>query len=96
MSKLSWKQNADEIIKKGRKRLFLLRFLRSYNVTINVMIYFYLAVIESILTTNILVCFWCTDNREIKIVQSFIRTAEGVIGTFLSTIQSINESGTYY
>ena len=55
MNKLYWTQNADKIIKKGRQRLFFFRILKSYNVNINVKINFYRAVIEIIMTTNILV-----------------------------------------
>ena len=64
---LSWAQNADEIITKGRQGLlFFLLTLRSYNVDIDVMINFYRSVIESMFTTNILVWFGCTNKRKIK------------------------------
>ena len=89
MNTSSWIQNADKIIKNGRQRLFFLRILKSYNVNINVMINFYRVVIQSILTTNILVWFWCTNKREIKRVESVIRTAERIISTSIHTIQSI-------
>ena len=63
---LSWTQNADKIVEHGRHRLFFLHILKSYNVNINVLINFYCAVIEIILTTNLLVWFGCTNKREIK------------------------------
>ena len=63
MNTLTLTQNDQTIIKKGRQRLFILHILKSYNVNINVMINFYRVVIESTLTTNILVWFGCTNNR---------------------------------
>ena len=62
LNTLSWTQNADKIIK-NRRQMFFLHILKSYNVNIDVMINFYCAVIERILTTNILVWFGCTNKR---------------------------------
>ena len=45
--------------------------------------------IESILTTNMLVWFECTNKREIKKIESIVRTAEIINTTSLRTIQSI-------
>ena len=61
--------------------LFLLRIIKSYIVNFNVMINSYRAVIESILTTIILVWFGCINKREIKKMESIIRSAEVIIGT---------------
>ena len=91
MNTLSWTQNADLIIIDGRQGLlFFFLTLRSYNVDIDVMINFYCAVIEIILTTNILVWFWLTNKREMKKIESVIRTAERIIGTSLCAIQPID------
>ena len=89
MNTSSWTEIADKIIKDGRRSLFCLRILISYN-DINVMINFYRAVIESILTMSILVWFGCKNKREIKKIESIIRTAERITGTSLRTIQPID------
>ena len=89
MNTSSWTQNADKIIQDGRQRLIFLPILKSYSVNINVIINFHRAVIESTLTTNILVWFGRTGKRKIKKVESIIRSAERIIGTTLRTIQSI-------
>ena len=81
---LSWTQDADKIMKFGIKRLFYLRILKSYNVDINVVINFYFIVIKSVLTTNILVWFGCTNKREIKKIESIIRS-DGIIDTSIRT-----------
>ena len=95
MNTSSWTQNADKRIKNGRKKyLFFLHILKSYNGSIDVMINFYCAVIESILTANILVWFGCTNKREIQKIESIIRTAERIIVTSLRTIQSIYQERT--
>ena len=70
---LPWTQNADKISKEGRQRLwFFLLTLRSCNASINVMINFHRAVVESPLTTTILVWFGRTNKREMKKIASII------------------------
>ena len=94
MNSLSWNQNADKInLKREDNGCSFLRILKSYNVDINVMINFYCAVVESIFITNILIWFMCTNKREIKKIESIIRTADGIIGTSLRTT---NLSGSYH
>ena len=45
---LSWTQDTDEIIEKGRRRMFFLRIVKLYNVSITVMNNFYRAVNEAL------------------------------------------------
>ena len=52
------------------------------------MINYYRTVIESILTTNILDWFGCTNKRKINKIESIIIKAESIIGSSLCTIQS--------
>ena len=58
------------------------------------MINFYHAVIEGILTANILVWFYCTNKMEVKKIKLIIRTAERIIGASLRTIQSTYQERT--
>ena len=74
MNTLSWTQNADKNKKWKTKVVVFIRYLfllltvvlRSHNANNDVMISFYRSVIESILTTNMLVRFGCTNKRDIK------------------------------
>ncbi len=90
MDNLSWNENSDEILKKGRQRLFFLRTLESYGVSDHILVNFYRAIIESILTTNILVWFYSrVSQRDLGKLQSVIRSAERIIGTSLPSIHSL-------
>ena len=88
MNTLSWTKNAE----KTTTWLFLLGILKSYNVSIKVMINFYRVVIENILTTNILDRLRCTSKREFEKIDSIVWTAVRITGTSLHTIQSIYQN----
>ena len=45
-SNVMWKLNVDTIIKKAQQRLYLLRMLRSFGLTTQIMLTFYRVVIE--------------------------------------------------
>ena len=94
MDTLSWKANSDEIIKKGRQRMFFLRKLKSFGVKKDILINFYRAIIESILTTHILVWFGRINQNDLRKLESVIRTAERIIGTSLPSIHSIYQDRT--
>ena len=69
MNTLCWMQIADKIIKNGRLMMMIILHILTSHINvfnINVIINFYCAPIESILSTNILVLFGCTNKREIK------------------------------
>ena len=55
--KLKFKQHAESTFKKCQQRLFLLRKLRSFNVSSNILILVYTSLIESILAFNIVTWF---------------------------------------
>lgn len=78
---LLWNTSADEILKKGRQRLFFLRALNSYRVRE--------IIIESILTTNIVVWFGRARQNGFRKLESVVRNAERIIGTGLPSLNSL-------
>ena len=78
-----------DIVKKARQRLFFLRSLSSFKVHKTVLINFYRATIESILTRSILVWFGAVSQKDLAKLNAIIRAAEGIIGTGLPSLHSI-------
>ena len=86
---LSWDFNCQSILSKARQRLYFLRKLKSYNVNKTILINFYRAIVESVLTTSITVWY---DNATYKIkykLQSIVRNAEKIIDAPLPSIEQI-------
>ena len=79
-NKLQWSEQISENFKKWQQRMFFLRRLKSFNVSIAVLISFYRASIESISTTSILVWFSSATSSDIKKLNRVVRTASYIIG----------------
>ena len=88
---LSWTVNSEEILKKSRQRIYFLRTLRSYGVSQTTLVNFYRAVIESILSSSIIVWFGKINQKDLKKLEAVIRCAEKIIGTGLPSLQSIHQ-----
>ena len=56
-SNLKWELHVVNIVEKAQQRLYVLRRLRSFGLTTQVMLIYYRAVIESVLTFSITVWF---------------------------------------
>lgn len=86
---LKWQENCTDIIKKARQRLYFLRSLKSFKIQQSILINFYRATVESILTRSITVWFGSAGKKEINKLDSVVRTAQKIIGTALPSLQSI-------
>ena len=86
---LKWNINSADIIKKARQRMYFLRTLKSFNVQQPILVSFYRSIIESILTRSITVWFGSVTQKDIRKLNSLIRTAEKIIGTGLPSLHSI-------
>ena len=86
---LKWHCNSTEIVKKARQRLFFLRTLSSFKVQQCILVSFYRAIIESVLTSSITVWFGSANKKEITKMNSVIRSAERIIGAGLPSLHSI-------
>ena len=78
---LGWEANSNHCVRRGQQRLFILRRLKSFGLSISVLLHFNRKVIESVLTQSITVWYGNTTVDERKRLQRVVRTAERIIGT---------------
>ncbi|XDV23365.1 hypothetical protein PO909_027961, partial [Leuciscus waleckii] len=91
---LKWANHIDSIVKKAQQRLYFLRQLKKFNLPQELLIQFYSAVIESVLSTSITVWFGSATKSDIRRLQRTVRTAERIIGAPLPTLQDLYTSQT--
>ena len=88
-SNLKWELNGVNIVKKPQQRLYFLRRLRSFGLTTQVMLNFYRAVIESVLTFSISVWFGSIiyTQKETLRLNRVVKTASRIIGRDLPSLE---------
>ncbi|KAG5853707.1 hypothetical protein ANANG_G00028970 [Anguilla anguilla] len=59
---LKWELNISSLTKKAQQRMYFLRQLKKFNLPMTMMVHFYTAIIESILTSSITICEDHTEN----------------------------------
>ena len=91
---LKWELNIRSLIKKGQQRMFFLRQLKKFNLPKIMLVHFYTAIIESILTSSITVWYTAATAKDKSRLQRIIRSAEKVIGCNLPTLQDLHSSRT--
>ena len=83
---LKWELNIRSLTKKGQQRIFFLRQLKKFNLPKTMMVHFYTAIIESILTSSITVWYTAATATDKSKLQRIIRSAEKVIGCNLPSL----------
>ena len=91
---LRWAENITSTIKKAQQRMFFLRQLKKFNMPQKVMVEFYTAIIESILTSSITIWFAASTAKDKGRLQRIIRSAEKVIGCDLPSLLDLFHSRT--
>ncbi len=91
---LKWKTNADYIYKKAQQRLFHLRQLKKFRVRPHLLLRFYTAIVESILTSSITVWFSSLDTLSRKKLQRIINRASKIIGSPLPSLELLHHKRT--
>jgi len=86
---LKWSTHIDCVLKKAQQRLYFLRQLRKFNLSKELLITFYLAIVQSVICTSITVWFGSVTTRDRDRLQRTIRTAERIIGAELPSIQDL-------
>ena len=76
-------------MKKAQQRLFFLRQLRKFRLKKDIMVRFYRAVIESVLTFSITVWFDSASQQDKLHLQRIVNTASKIIGRELPSIESL-------
>ena len=93
-NKLKWDLNITTITKKAQQRLYFLRQLRKYRVNQRLLLRFYSAIIQSIITSSITVWYGSADQFSKSNLQRIINKAAKIIGRDLPTLDSIYTSRT--
>ena len=89
---LKWELNISSLTKKAQQRMYFLRQLRKFHMTQRMMVQFYTAIIESILTTSIIIWFPYSTVKDRAKLQRVIRSAERVIGCNLPSLEDLHDS----
>ncbi|XP_058236253.1 cilia- and flagella-associated protein 58-like [Hemibagrus wyckioides] len=86
---LKWEQNIMSLTKKAQQRMYFLRQLKKFLLHSKILVNFYTAIIESILTSPITVWFAGATARDKAKLQCVIHSAEKVIGCSLPSLQEL-------
>ena len=86
---LKWNVNINEIVKKARQRLYFLRSLNSFGVQQMILVSFYRAIIESVLTRSITVWYGAASKEGLDKLNSVIRNAERIIRVQLPSLETL-------
>ncbi|KAK3559360.1 hypothetical protein QTP86_012769 [Hemibagrus guttatus] len=85
---LKWAQNISYLTKKAQQRMYFLRQLK-FLLPVKMLVNFYTAIIESVLTSSITVWFAAATARDKAKLQRVIHSAEKVIGCSLPSLQEL-------
>ena len=88
-SDLKWEINTDQIVKKAQQRLYFMRRLRSFHVSQELLVKFYRAVIESVLTQSFTVWYGNTTVDDRRRLNRILRAASRVAGCNLPSLDSL-------
>ena len=88
-SNLSWDENSSSIRKKAHQRLYFLRQLRKFRMRREILLSFYKAMIESVLTFSICVWFGGLTLKEKAAMNKLIKISGKIIGTELPCLEEL-------
>ena len=86
---LKWTNHIDDILKKAQQRMYFLRQLKSFRVSKRILINFYQACIESILTNSILVWYNAACKKDTGKLDRVVKNASYLIGQQMDSIDGI-------
>ena len=91
-AELKWDFNTDCFVRKAQQRLFFLRRLKTFHVSQRLLLKFYKAVIESVLTQSIIVWWGNATVDDRKRLSRIVCTASKIIGCQLSSLNDLYRS----
>ncbi|KAK3537985.1 hypothetical protein QTP70_026510, partial [Hemibagrus guttatus] len=86
---LKWAQKISSLTKKAQQRMYFPRQLKKFLLPVKMLVNFYTAIIESVLTSSITVWFAAATARDKAKLQRVIHSAEKVIGCSLPSLQEL-------
>ena len=91
---LTWEHTIRALTAKAQQRLHFLRQLRRLKLPAKLLVQFYSATIQSILTSSITVWFAASTSRDKQRLQRIVRTAAKLTGTNLPSLDELYASRT--
>ena len=88
-SDLKWHSNTKLILKKAHQRLYFLRQLKKFNLNKEIMVNFYRAIIESILTFSTIIWFNSLSQAEKRKLNSIVNSCSRIIGVALPSLDKL-------
>ena len=89
---LKWDTNINSIVKKCHQRLHFLRQLKKFRLSTSLLLRFYSAVIESILSFSITVWYGNASQEDKDKLDKIVKKAEKIVGCALTPLDVIYES----
>ena len=86
---LKWDKNIESIIKKAQQRMYFLRQLKKFKLSSEILVRFYRAVIESVLTFSIIVWYGNSTQQQKDHLDRVVRNASKIIGTELPSLATL-------
>ena len=88
-SSLKWDENCTTILSKAKQRLYFLRQLRKFKAKPTIMLQFYRAVVESVMTFSISVWYGSATQEDKDKLEGVINTASKIIGCQLPSLEEM-------
>ena len=89
LNKIKWEGNMTSIAKNVQQRMFFLRQLRKFGVNRKILIQFYRAVTESVLTFWISIWYGSVSVHDPKLLDGLVRVAWKLTGCELPSLESM-------
>jgi hypothetical protein len=86
---LGWDHNVEAIVKKAQQRLYFLRQLKKFGLNKDILVQFYQAVIESVLTFSISVWYGSTTQQQKDRLDRVVRAASRIVGCDLPSLAAL-------
>ena len=77
---VTWNDHCESLISKARQRLYFLRKLKSFGVSNYIILTFYTAIIEKIVSQSITVWYTRASQQDLTKLNSIIRTSKQIVG----------------
>ena len=86
---LKWDDHCTSILSKAQQRMYFLRKLKKFRLKQDILVQFYRAVVESVLSFSIVVWFGNASKGDLEKLQRVVSTAEKIIGCSLPSLEEI-------
>ena len=92
---LSWEEHCTIVARKAQQRLYFLRQLKKFRASKELLLQFYRATVESVLTFSISTWFCSSSQEDKDRLEKVVTTARKIVGCDLPSLQSLyNERAT--